>query len=40
MLQDLFEGTLRENIDPLSAYTDHEIWVALDQVCVLYQLYL
>ncbi|KAF9442601.1 multidrug resistance-associated ABC transporter [Macrolepiota fuliginosa MF-IS2] len=28
---DLFEGTLRDNIDPLGAYTDHEIWVALDQ---------
>nr|UYV50462.1 YCF1 [Agaricus brasiliensis] len=28
---DLFEGTLRDNIDPLNAYTDHEIWVALDQ---------
>ncbi|KXN89408.1 Metal resistance protein YCF1 [Leucoagaricus sp. SymC.cos] len=28
---DLFEGTLRDNIDPLNAYTDHEIWVALEQ---------
>ncbi|KAF5362251.1 hypothetical protein D9756_002523 [Leucocoprinus leucothites] len=28
---DLFEGTLRDNIDPLSAYTDHEIWIALEQ---------
>ncbi|XP_006462121.1 hypothetical protein AGABI2DRAFT_151707 [Agaricus bisporus var. bisporus H97] len=28
---DLFEGTLRDNIDPLNAYTDHEIWTALDQ---------
>lgn len=29
---DLFEGTLRENIDPVGAYEDVEIWSALRQV--------
>lgn len=29
---DLFEGTLRENIDPVGTYQDADIWVALGQV--------
>ena len=29
---DLFEGTLRENIDPVGTYSDADIWVALGQV--------
>ena len=29
---DLFEGTLRENIDPLGTYQDLDIWRALGQV--------
>ena len=29
---DLFEGTLRENIDPVGTYQDVDIWRALDQV--------
>lgn len=29
---DLFEGTLRDNIDPVGEHTDADIWVALDQV--------
>ena len=29
---DLFEGTIRENIDPTGASTDADIWVALEQV--------
>ena len=29
---DLFEGTLRENIDPGGQYQDADIWVALSQV--------
>ena len=29
---DLFEGTLRENIDPLGEHSDVDIWIALDQV--------
>ncbi|PFH45503.1 hypothetical protein AMATHDRAFT_82867 [Amanita thiersii Skay4041] len=28
---DLFEGTLRENIDPLGQYTDLDIWSSLEQ---------
>ncbi|KAF8735100.1 hypothetical protein AX14_002716 [Amanita brunnescens Koide BX004] len=28
---DLFEGTLRDNIDPVGAYADTDIWDALDQ---------
>ncbi|KAJ2933863.1 hypothetical protein H1R20_g3220, partial [Candolleomyces eurysporus] len=28
---DLFEGTLRDNIDPVGEYTDSDIWVALEQ---------
>ncbi len=31
---DLFEGTLRDNIDPLNEYTDADIWQALTQVSV------
>ena len=29
---DLFEGTLRENIDPVGEHSDADIWVALNQV--------
>jgi ABC-type transport system involved in Fe-S cluster assembly fused permease/ATPase subunit len=29
---DLFEGTMRENIDPVGEYQDTDIWEALDQV--------
>lgn len=28
---DLFEGTMRENIDPVGIHSDADIWVALDQ---------
>ncbi|TFK18058.1 metal resistance protein YCF1 [Coprinopsis marcescibilis] len=28
---DLFEGTLRENIDPVGQHSDHDIWWALEQ---------
>uniref|UniRef100_A0A8H8CHK1 Metal resistance protein YCF1 n=1 Tax=Psilocybe cubensis TaxID=181762 RepID=A0A8H8CHK1_PSICU len=28
---DLFEGTLRDNIDPIGAHSDAEIWIALEQ---------
>ncbi|KAI0091755.1 metal resistance protein YCF1 [Irpex rosettiformis] len=28
---DMFEGTIRENIDPTGAYQDADIWVALEQ---------
>ena len=29
---DLFEGTIRENIDPTGVSQDADIWVALEQV--------
>ena len=29
---DLFEGTIRENIDPVGEYQDDNIWEALNQV--------
>ena len=29
---DLFEGTVRENIDPVGEYQDADIWEALNQV--------
>ena len=29
---DLFEGTMRENIDPVGEYQDTDIWEALNQV--------
>lgn len=29
---DLFEGTLRENIDPVGEHPDVDIWLALGQV--------
>ncbi|KAH8832587.1 P-loop containing nucleoside triphosphate hydrolase protein [Flagelloscypha sp. PMI_526] len=28
---DLFEGTLRDNIDPVGTYSDDKIWIALEQ---------
>jgi ABC-type multidrug transport system fused ATPase/permease subunit len=28
---DLFEGTLRENVDPVGEYKDDDIWIALEQ---------
>ena len=31
---DLFEGTLRENIDPVGEYQDVDIWIALEHVCI------
>lgn len=31
---DLFEGTLRENIDPVGEHADVDIWIALGQVCL------
>jgi ABC-type multidrug transport system fused ATPase/permease subunit len=35
---DLFEGTLRENIDPVGEHSDVDIWIALDQVFTFYFL--
>ena len=32
---DLFEGSIRDNIDPLGVSSDADIWVALEQVCEL-----
>ena len=29
---DLFEGTIRDNIDPMGTSIDADIWVALEQV--------
>ena len=41
---DLFEGTMRENIDPVGEYQDTDIWEALNQVnptiLTLWQLWL
>lgn len=28
----MFSGTLRDNLDPWSTYTDEQIWQALDAV--------
>ena len=33
---DLFEGTIRENIDPVGEHADLDIWTALDQVNNIY----
>jgi ABC-type multidrug transport system fused ATPase/permease subunit len=33
---DLFEGTLRENIDPVGLYSDIDIWDTLAQVCCIF----
>jgi ABC-type multidrug transport system fused ATPase/permease subunit len=30
----LFSGTIRWNLDPFSEYTDHELWISLDKVCL------
>lgn len=30
---DMFEGTLRENIDPVGVHQDADIWAALEHVC-------
>jgi ATP-binding cassette subfamily C (CFTR/MRP) protein 1 len=32
---DLFEGTIRENIDPVGEHSDADIWIAFDQVFIL-----
>ena len=37
---DLFEGTLRENIDPVEEHSDADIWNALDQVYLNFTLYI
>ena len=37
---DLFEGTLRENIDPVGEHSDVDIWIALDQVYLISLPYL
>ena len=37
---DLFEGTLRDNIDPVGEYTDSDIWAALEQVPLFFQSFL
>lgn len=29
---DLFEGTLRDNIDPVGQYADADIWTSLEKV--------
>jgi ATP-binding cassette subfamily C (CFTR/MRP) protein 1 len=34
---DLFEGTIRENIDPVGEYQDTDIWEALNQVSLHFQ---
>ena len=34
---DLFEGTVRENIDPVGEYQDANIWEALQQVKYLWR---
>lgn len=37
---DLFEGTLRENIDPVGEHSDINIWTALDQVYLNFTLFI
>lgn len=36
---DLFEGTLRENIDPVGEHQDADIWIALEHVSHSYFIY-
>ncbi len=30
----LFSGTIRSNLDPFNDYEDHQLWMALDRVCL------
>jgi ATP-binding cassette subfamily C (CFTR/MRP) protein 4 len=30
----LFSGTIRSNLDPFNDYEDHQLWMALDKVCL------
>lgn len=36
----LFSGTMRKNLDPFDEYPDHALWNALDEVMIIFYIFL